>query len=139
MIDFEKFEKSLKHLEAQLQNFNKIAERQELQNIDKEAVAESVIQRFEVCYDCLWKVLKRYLNEVLGIPDLPNSPKPLFRIAFENQLFPAIEQWLIYADARIDTSHDYSGEKAQITIEKAILFARDAAVLYQNMTGKPWI
>jgi hypothetical protein len=74
----------------------------------------------------------------LGIPELPNSPKPIFRIAFENQLLSTIEKWLIYADARIDTSHDYSGEKAQITIGNAILFARDAVDLYQKMTEKSW-
>jgi len=138
MIDYSKFEKSLKHLEAQLLNFQSLAKRPELDEIDREAIAESVIQRFEICYDCLWKVLKRYLNENLGIPELPNSPKPLFRIAFENQLFGTIEQWLAYADARVDTSHDYSGEKAKTTIDTACAFARDAAALYQKMTGKPW-
>ena len=139
MIDYEKFVKSLKHLEAQLQNYRDASERPELKDIDREAIAESVIQRFEICYDCLWKVLKRYLNENLGIPELPNSPKPLFRIAFENQLFPAIEQWLVYADARVDTSHDYSFDKAQATIDQAYKFVTDAAALYRKMTGKPWI
>jgi nucleotidyltransferase substrate binding protein (TIGR01987 family) len=138
MIDYDKFEKSLKHLEMQLQNYKTAGERKELLDIDREAIAESVIQRFEICYDCIWKILKRYLSESLGIPELPNSPKPLFRIAFENQLFSEIGQWLIYADARVDTSHDYSVEKAQITIDSAMLFARDAAALYQKMTGKPW-
>ena len=138
MIDYGKFEKSLKHLEAQLRNFQHLADRPELNAVDREAIAESVIQRFEICYDCLWKVLKRYLNEHMGIPELPNSPKPLFRAAFENRLFPAIEQWLVYADARVDTSHDYSGEKAQATIATAATFAGDAAALYQKMTGKPW-
>jgi len=139
MIDFDKFEKSLRYLEAQLQNYRNASQRPELKDIDREAIAESVIQRFEVCYDCLWKVLKRYLNENLGIPEIPNSPKPLFRIAYENQLFPEIEHWLAYADARVDTSHDYSQEKAQTAIDKAFLFAKDAAALYQKMAGKPWI
>ena len=139
MIDYGKFEKSLKHLELQLQNYRGASGRPELTDIDRDAIAESAIQRFEICYDCLWKVLKRYLNENLGIPDLPNSPKPLFRIAFENQLFPAIEQWLQYADARVDTSHDYSGEKAQSTINSATLFVTDAAALYEKMTGNTWI
>lgn len=138
-IDYDKFEKSLKHLVAQLRNYRAAEERPELQDIDREAIAESVIQRFEVCYDCLWKVLKRYMSEILGIPELPNSPKPLFRIAFENQLFPAIEKWLIYADARVNTAHDYSGEKAKTTIDNAFMFAEDAAALYQKMTGKPWM
>jgi nucleotidyltransferase substrate binding protein (TIGR01987 family) len=138
MIDYEKFEKSLKHLEAQLRNFSGAGERPELLEIDREAIAESVVQRFEVCYDCVWKVLKRYLGEELGIPVLPNSPKPLFRIAFENQLFPVIDPWLSYADARVDTSHDYSEEKAGITIDSAFGFAKDAAALCEKMTGKPW-
>ena len=138
MIDYGKFVKSLKHLEAQLENYQNSAHRPELWDIDREAIAESVIQRFEICYDCLWKALKRYLNEYLGIPELPNSPKPLFRIAFENQLLPTIEEWLIYADARTSTSHDYSDEKAQATIHTASVFAQNAAVLYQKMTGKPW-
>ena len=138
MIDYDKFEKSLRNLELQLLNYRNIAERAELKDIDKEAVSESVIQRFEICYDCLWKVLKRYLHEILGIPELPNSPKPLFRIAFENQLLPSIDEWLVYADARSDTSHDYSGTKAKTAIEKASVFVQDAAKLYQKMTGKSW-
>jgi nucleotidyltransferase substrate binding protein (TIGR01987 family) len=136
MIDFSKFEKSLKNLETQLQNYKNSTERPELKDIDREAIAESVIQRFEICYDCLWKVLKRCLGENLGIPELPNSPKPLFRIAFENKLFPEIEQWLIYADSRIDTSHDYSEVKAQTAINNIFNFARDAAALYQKLAGK---
>jgi len=98
----------------------------------------SVIQRFETCYDCLWNVPKRHLKENLGLPELPNSLKPLFRIAFQNRLFSAIGQWLSYADARVDTSHDYSGEKALATIDSACAFAVDAAELCQKMTGKPW-
>ena len=138
MIDYVKLERSLKHLEAQLSNYMDTSKRPELKELDREAIAESVIQRFEICYDSLWKVLKRYLNENLGTPEIPNSPKPLFRIAFENKLLPAIEQWLIYADARVDTSHDYSEEKARTTIDSAFLFAADAAALYEKMTGKPW-
>ena len=138
MIDYNKFEKSLKNLDLQILNYQNALGRPELKDIDREAICESVIQRFEICYDCLWKVLKRYLIEILGIPEVPNSPKPLFRIAFENKLLTAIDQWLIYADSRVDTSHDYSQEKAQATIENTFLFARDAAALYQKMTGKPW-
>ena len=138
MIDYDKFAKSLKHLEAQLRNYQGLAERPELTELDREAVAESVIQRFEVCYDCLWKVLKRYLKENMGVPELPNSPKPLFRIAFENQLFTNVQQWLLYADARVGTSHDYSEEKARSSIGNAFAFAADAAALYQKMTGKSW-
>ncbi|NOQ77585.1 MAG: hypothetical protein GQ475_07360 [Methylococcaceae bacterium] len=45
---------------------------------------------------------------------VPHSPKPIFRISAENQILSSsIEQWIKYANARIATSHDYSGEKAE--------------------------
>jgi len=139
MIDYSKFKKSLKHLELQFENYVNSGSRKNLSELDKEALAESVIQRFETCYDCLWKILKRYLIEELGLPETPNSPKPIFRISFENKLFSStLEQWLRYADARTDTSHDYSGEKAEECLALMADFIDDAVGLYQTMTGETW-
>jgi nucleotidyltransferase substrate binding protein (TIGR01987 family) len=138
MIDYTKYQKSLEHLEAQFTNYRQLDIRDALLPIDREAVVESVIQRFEVCYDCLWKTLKRYLAEKMGLPDLPNSPKPLFRIAFENNLFAAVEPWVSYANARVDTSHDYSGDKAQSSLALMRDFIKDAAALYCRMSGEAW-
>jgi len=136
-IDYEKFRLSLKRLEEQYENYrNPNAPRSEL---DQEGVAESVVQRFETCYDCLWKVLKRYLIEVLGVPDPPNSPKPIFRLAHQNQLLRArVEQWLLYAGKRNDTAHDYDGEKAQAALDVMADFIDDAVGLYQTMSGDTW-
>ena len=137
MIDYGKFEKSLKHLQLQYNNYKTLDNREDLGVLEKEAIAESVIQRFEICYDSLWKVLKRYLIEELGIPDMPNSPKPVIHIAFENQLFnSSINQWLKYAEARIDTSHDYSENKAFKALELMGDFIDDAIDLYITMSGK---
>jgi nucleotidyltransferase substrate binding protein (TIGR01987 family) len=137
MIDYEKFKKSLMHLELQYNNYKTLDENQAV--LIQEAVAESVIQRFETCYDCLWKVLKRYLLEDLGIPEVHNSPKKIFLLAGENDLFASsTEQWLKYADARIDTSHDYSGEKAIDALELMDDFIDDAIGLYQTMSGETW-
>jgi nucleotidyltransferase substrate binding protein (TIGR01987 family) len=139
MIDYSKFEKSLKHLELQFKNYEKIDERDDLGELDREAIGESVIQRFETCYDCLWKVLKRYLTEEIGIADMPNSPKPVFRIAHENKLFNSdIELWIKYAGARIDTSHDYSEDKVAEALISIGDFIPDAIDLYITMTGKAW-
>ena len=111
MIEYDKFQKALKHLELQYQNYSTLDP--SLSELMQEAVAESVVQRFETCYDTLWKVLKRYLTEELGLPEVPNSPKPIFRMASENALLSSpVGQWIAYADARIGTSHDYSGEKS---------------------------
>ncbi|WP_394753930.1 nucleotidyltransferase substrate binding protein [Crenothrix sp.] len=139
MIDYSKFKKSLKQLELQFANYQRSAERTNLSALDKEAIAESVIQRFETCYDCVWKHLKRYLIETLGLPEVPNSPKPIFRIAADNLLFRAnTEQWLGYADARIQTSHDYNGDKAQAALALMADFIADAIALYQTLTEETW-
>lgn len=135
MIEYDKFRKALKHLELQFENYSTSGDRANLSDLDREALAESVIQRFEVCYDCLWKVLKRYLVENLGLPEVPNSPKPVFRIAFENLLFPSLENWLKYADARVD---DYSGDKAESCLKLMGDFIHAAMSLYQTLTKEPW-
>ncbi|MDR3170267.1 MAG: nucleotidyltransferase substrate binding protein [Treponema sp.] len=138
MIDYRKYRKSLQHLEAQFRNYRCLDTRDTLLELDREGVSESVIHRFEICYDCLWKTLKRYLREALGIPDLPNSPKPVLRIAFENHLLAAIEPWLFYADAQVGTSHDYSETKARDSLVRIGDFIKDALALYCRMTGEPW-
>lgn len=139
MIDYDKFTRSLQQLQRQLANHQAAATRPELSDLDREGIAESVIQRFETCYDTLWKILKRYLMEIMGLPDVPNSPKPILRLAFENHLLPSpIEQWLTYADARTYTSHDYSGEKAQACLLLMPAFVPDAIALHTTLTGQTW-
>lgn len=137
MIEYDKFQKALKHLQAQYDNYKTLDEG--LPGITQEAVVESVIQRFEVCWDCLWKVLKRYLEEEIGLPEVPNGPNPVLRRANENHLLARpIEEWIKYAQARIDTSHDYSGEKAKGAIGLMGNFIDDAIGLYQTMSGETW-
>ena len=102
----------------------------------QEAVAESVIQRFETGYDRLCKVLKRHLVDVLGLPEVPNSPKPVFRLAHENRLLPGrIEDWIEDANLRVATAHDYSGEKAQKALARMEDFIHDATALLERLGG----
>ncbi len=137
MIDYTKFCMSLKHLEAQHENYKTLDT--SLPSLIQEAVAESVIQRFETCYDTLWKVLKRHLAQELGIPNTPNSPKPIFKLAYQNGLLRSgCEQWLRYADARVATAHDYSGEKAKASLQIMGDFIGGAIDLYKAMSGTSW-
>jgi len=139
MIDYDKLQKSLKHLEQQFANYKLAQDRPELTDLDREAIAESVIQRFETCYDTLWKDLKRYLIEDSGLTDVPDSPKKILKLAGQNELFASpVEQWLKYADARTSTAHDYSGEKAAETLLIVGDFIDDAIGLYQTMIGTTW-
>lgn len=137
MIDYTKFRQSLRRLEEQYENYQHLDP--SLPRLTYEAVPESVIQRFETCFDSLWKVLKRYMAEELGVPDLPNSPKPLLRLANENDLLAGrVEDWLDYAGHRVDTAHDYSVEKAARCLEAIPGFIQGATELYQTMTGRSW-
>ena len=137
MVEYGNFRMHLKRLEEQYENYRELDAA--LPPLLREAVAESVIQRFETCYDCLWKVLKRYLVEELGVADSPNSPKPVFRLAYENDLIPApVEGWLGYADRRVDTAHACSGEKARAALEIVGGFIGDATALYRTMSGRSW-
>ena len=104
MIDYDNFQKSLKRLEEQYKNYQAFDE--SLPDVTQEAIAESVVRRFKTCYDFSWKVLKRYLIEDLGLADVPNSPKGIFRLAHENNLFASpLEDWLRYADTRLFKNH----------------------------------
>ena len=137
MIDYGKFRLSLARLHEQHENYWRPDDSQP--ELIREAIAESVIQRFETCYDCLWKVLKRYLTEGLGVPETPNSPKPVFRLAHENDVLgSAVERWLEYAEARIGTSHNYDGEKAKACLALMPDFIDDATRLYRTLSGTAW-
>ncbi|MCY4271094.1 MAG: nucleotidyltransferase substrate binding protein [bacterium] len=137
-VDYSEFQMSLKRLIEQYKNY--LTPNSSRSSLDEEGVAESVIQRFETCYDCLWKVLKRYLGEGLAIPDTPNSPKSIFRLASENNLFEtSLGDWTQYDEARINTSHDYDGEKAKACLGLVGNFVEDSKGLYESMTGKSWV
>ena len=112
MIEYDRVQLSLKGLEEHYENHQH--RRPGLSELDREGIPESVIQRFGTCHDSLWKVLKRYLTEELGVAEAPNSPQPIFRLAHEPALLAAsLDHSLRYADTRIDTAHDYDGEKSR--------------------------
>jgi nucleotidyltransferase substrate binding protein (TIGR01987 family) len=137
MIEYDKYQKSLKHLEEQYKHYSEMDD--SYPDWIKDGIGESVIQRFETCFDCMWKVLKRYIHEELGLAEVPNSPKPLFRIAAENQLFTSdIQEWFNYLTARNNTAHDYSGEKAKESLKVMENYIDNAIGLYQTMSGKTW-
>ena len=136
-IDYGNLRMSLKNLETQHRNLLSLSP--DYPAFVHEGLAESVIQRFEICYDTLWKTLRRYLVEALGVAEAPNSPRPIFRIAAENLLLAAGgEQWELYVQTRIDNTHDYDGNKAANAIGIMPAFIDDAIALYGEMTRERW-
>ena len=137
MVDYRRFKMSLSLLEEQHGHCQEADE--SLPGFIREALRESVVKRFELCYDCLHETLRRHLVEEFGIPDIPNSPKSIFRRAFGNGLFDmAVEPWLSYAEYRAGTMHQYDGKKSLACLEVMPEFIGDAACLYETMTGEPW-
>ena len=136
-VDYSNLKKSLKNLETQNEHLLHLSP--DYPSFVQEGMAESVIQRFEICYDALWKILKRHLIEALGIAEVPNSPRFIFRVADENHLLAAGgDQWELYVQTRIDTTHGYDREKAANAIAVMPKFISDAIKLYGAMTGEPW-
>ena len=136
-INYEKLEKSIAQLKAQYENFLNLEE-QGLSEITKEAVKESVIQRFEVCYDSLWKALKKYLEKEQGLAQsLGESPKTIFRKIHEAGLINSdnLERLFAYVELRIGTAHDYSLDKVEEALEQMGDFVQDVSHIY-NLLNK---
>lgn len=139
MIDYRNLKAAISNLALQLENLENSATRAELTALDREALGESVIQRFEVAYELSWKFLKRYLSEELGMTDLPSSPKPILRLGDANGLLDGkVESWLKFADARVATSHDYDRRKADQTLLIVPEFVLEAKNLYSMISGEKW-
>ena len=136
-VDYSIFEASLRNLLAQEENRRSLAE--DYPALIRDAVTESVVQRFEVCYDALWKALHRHLIDVTGAPDVLNGPRPTFRAAGRAGLLPGDPaRWEDYVDARIATTHGYGAPKVEQALGVLPDFLADAAELYSRMTGEPW-
>lgn len=82
MIGYIRLRDSIDSLDAQFENFKTLDSSQP--QLIQEAVFESVVRRFNVCFDCLWRNLRIYLIKEMGLPEVEDNPKPVLRIANEN-------------------------------------------------------
>lgn len=87
------------------------------------AAQDSIIQRFEYCYDSFWKLLKNYLETKYSLEDIA-SPKKVFRAFIKLELAPEKtgEILINMADDRNETSHNYNIEKVRIILEDIPLY-----------------
>ena len=139
MIDYTKLKLAIRNLELQFANLQAKRGQEGVSDLDLEAVRESVIKRFDLALEMSWKLLFKYLNEELGIAEVPAGPKPLLRIADQNDLLAGrIEQWIQYVNVRNASAHDYSGEKAEQTLQVIPEYLQDAVSLYEKMSKHAW-
>jgi len=78
------------------------------------AAEDSIIQRFEYTYENFWKFLKKYLETVRHIEDLP-SPRKIFDACVKAEICTLEEGniFLNMAEDRNEISHTYNVESAR--------------------------
>lgn len=132
MIDLATLRTALTNLEEQHNHLHQLES--DAPRLTREGITESALQRFEICYDMAWKMLRRHLHVELRIPDVPSSPRPVFRIAAENHLLgDGSQRWQDYSTTRIQTTHVYSQEIVDSAIALMPTFLHDTADLIQRM------
>lgn len=99
--------------DLQLDQFRKAITRlEEVLSLSKtDIIRDSAIQRFEFCLDLAWKTLQTYLRDRKGV--VANSPKDVFREAYQNQLIEYSEDWIKLVDLRNETVHTYDEATAE--------------------------
>ena len=98
-----------------------------LNDDQKDAIRAGVIQNFEFTYELCWKFMKRWLDNNLGSANVDGvARRELFRLAVEHRLINDVDAWMIYHDARNETSHTYNNAKAAEVFEIARKFFPDA-------------
>ncbi len=128
----------LEKLEFSVVRFNEMyAKYQQIENIEDviliQSVKEALIQRFEYTVEVAWKTVKKYL-ESIGIVS-GSSPKKVIRNAAREEILDG-NNWIHFIDLRIMTSHDYSGEKLDDTLESMELFHNEVNKLLITLTQR---
>lgn len=124
-----RWQQRFQNFERAFMQFSEIAnaDLNALSNLEK----EGFIQRFEYTIELAWKTLKDYLLEN-GF-DL-NSPKEVFRQAFQNEIIINGEVWMEALKTRNLTTHTYD----DVILNNAINFLQQdfypiVAKLYQDL------
>ncbi len=97
-MDFDQYKKAIHRFEEMLNAYrDDTADRTEL---EKEAIQDSLIKRFEYTLEVSWKSCKRYLNEEGFTEAATGSPKSIMRLAAEAGIIRSAQNWIDYINAR---------------------------------------
>lgn len=95
-----------------------------------EFTRDSVIQRFEFCFELAWKLIKDVLL-YQGIEC--SSPRSCIRHAAQVALLSQPETWLKYQTVRNLTTHTYNESTAEKVYKDALAFADDMEKLLDQI------
>jgi len=101
----------------------------------KDALRDSVIQRFEYTYELSWKLIQRWI-ELNVNPESAEawSRKDLYRIAAQKFLIKDPNIWFQYHQARNVAAHTYNQTNAQIAFEAARKCVEDIEYLLAQLS-----
>ncbi len=103
----------------------------------QEAVKAGVIQNFEFTYELSWKFIKRWLEKNYGSTYVDGiTRRELFRLAAETQLIESVDEWMLYHQARNQTSHTYDETVAAEVYKVSLNFLTVAEKLLQRLQAK---
>ena len=81
-----------------------------LEQSESPIVRDACLQRFEFCYELLWKTLKIFLEEVHGVRAV--SPRQVFKEAFALSIIDEELTFVEMIESRNTLSHTYNEEQA---------------------------
>ena len=94
---------------------------------------DGTIQRFEYCYELLWKLSQRVLQEHEVKAEYPKTIfRELGRLGWINN----VEEWLAFQQARNDSSHEYGIQFANKSYHLAKIFLPLANQLFEILKTK---
>lgn len=98
-------------------------------------VRDACIQRFEYTYELGIKMIKRYIEHEMPLPEKVDqlNYRDLLRIAFEAGLIKSVEPWFQFREARNQTSHAYDANKAQAVFQVIPSFVDKAQCLLHEL------
>lgn len=94
---------------------------------------DGTIQRFEYCYEIIWKTAQRILkeNEVTA-----ETPRDVFRELGRMNWISNVEDWIEFQKSRNETSHEYGEKFAKKSYALAQTFLPLAEALFQTLKTK---
>ncbi len=128
MIDFTPLEKAVHQLQSAIVEQGR--------EPDRLLLRAGLIQTFEYTYELSHKMIRRHLAETEPNPDAVAELtfEGLIRRADELGLVSApVAEWKRFREARSETSHTYSEEKALKVVARIPVFAREVAFLLERL------
>ena len=107
----DKYNRYLKSLEKALLQLSDALEQSE-----SPIVRDACLQRFEFCYELLWKTLKVFLEDIHGVRAV--SPRQVFKEAFALSLIEKEQIFIEMIESRNTLAHTYNEGQAMKIYKK---------------------